>query len=59
MDLPWELHFVRAAKYLNVAPWELAEQSVYWTNLALSAEHYETRARNMIVAAHNRKMAGK
>lgn len=29
---------IRAAKYLGVAPWDLARQSVAWMNMALSAE---------------------
>jgi hypothetical protein len=29
---------IRAARYLHVAPWELAEQPVLWMNWALSAE---------------------
>lgn len=33
---------IQAAKYLNVAPWQLLEQSVYWRDkaiIAMSAEH--------------------
>ena len=33
---------MQAAKYLNVAPWELLEQSVYWKDkalVAMTAEH--------------------
>jgi len=33
---------IQAAKYLGVAPWDLIEQSVFWTDkalIAMSAEH--------------------
>lgn len=29
---------IRAAKYLGVAPWELAEKPIAWMNWALAAE---------------------
>ena len=32
---------VRAAKYLGVAPWELAEQPTYWRDVALYFEAEE------------------
>lgn len=38
---------IRAARYLGVAPWELAKQSVYWRNLALAFEAAENGARNV------------
>lgn len=35
--LPEWFVLVRAAKYLNVAPWELARQPLYWFEWALAA----------------------
>jgi hypothetical protein len=35
---------IRAARYLNVAPWELARQPVWWTEIALAAEAAEVKA---------------
>ncbi len=35
---------MRAAKYLGVAPWELLEQNVGWTNAALVAMDAEAKA---------------
>jgi hypothetical protein len=32
---------VRAAKYLGVAPWDLAEQPTYWRDVALYFEAEE------------------
>lgn len=37
---------MRAAKYLGVAPWELATKSVAWRNWALMIESAEIRAEN-------------
>lgn len=34
---PW-YKLMRAARYLGVAPWELAIQPLYWLNHALAAE---------------------
>ncbi len=36
---------VRAARYLGVAPWELAERPAAWQNWALTAEAAESEAR--------------
>jgi hypothetical protein len=36
----WYVH-LRAAKYLGVSPWELAQQPVFWRNAALVAEATE------------------
>ncbi|GIV51036.1 MAG: hypothetical protein KatS3mg038_1557 [Candidatus Kapaibacterium sp.] len=35
---------IRAAKYLNVPPWELARQAKWWTEIALIAETAEAKA---------------
>lgn len=35
---------LRAAKYLNVAPWELLHQPVYWQHWAIAAESAENAA---------------
>jgi hypothetical protein len=37
---------LRAAKYLGVAPWDLAERPVWWQEIALVAEKAETAAAN-------------
>ena len=37
---------IRAARYLNVAPWELLAQPDLWTDMALSAQAAETAAAN-------------
>jgi hypothetical protein len=36
---------VRAAKYFGVAPWVLADQPLYWTEVGLAALEAEGRAR--------------
>ena len=36
----WWFH-LRAARYLGVAPWDLAEQPLFWRNIALIAEDVE------------------
>jgi hypothetical protein len=35
---------LRAAKYLGVAPWDLAERPAHWMHLALAAESAELGA---------------
>jgi hypothetical protein len=37
---PW-YRLIRAAKYLGVPPWELAEQPIWWLNAALDAENID------------------
>ncbi len=39
----WYL-LIRAARYLGVAPWDLAERSVVWRDWALIAESAEAEA---------------
>ena len=36
---------IRAAKYLNVAPWDLLQQPMIWSQMALDAEIAEETAR--------------
>lgn len=42
--VPEEYEFLRAAKMLGVAPWELEQVSVYWTNAALEYARVEAEA---------------
>ena len=42
----------RAARYMSVPPWELAEQSAYWRDMALILESAEIAAKNEIDARH-------
>lgn len=46
---------VRAARYLNVAPWELLERPVYWTTWATMAEQAENEAERQQQERENRK----
>jgi len=39
---------MQAAKYLNVAPWELVDQSVYWRDKALIAMSAEAQAQKIL-----------
>lgn len=39
---------LRAARYLNVAPWNLAERNVAWMHIALMAESAENEARDAL-----------
>ena len=39
----WYL-LLRAAKYLGVAPWDLADKPVWWQEIALEAEGAEQAA---------------
>lgn len=36
---------LQAAKYLGVAPWDLAQRPVWWTEIALAARGAESYAR--------------
>lgn len=45
-SVPDWYELIRAARYLGVPPWELAERPVWWRNRALEAEHAELSARN-------------
>lgn len=37
---------IRAARYLGVAPWDLARQPVWWREIALQAERAEIEGNN-------------
>lgn len=52
-SVPDWYRLVRAARYYGVAPWELADRSVYWQELALMAESAEAEAEQ------SRREAGK
>jgi len=38
----------QAAKYMNVAPWELAKQSIWWQNKALVIMQAEYNAQKIL-----------
>lgn len=38
---------IKAARYLGVAPWELAERSAWWMNIAIDAQMAEAGAQNV------------
>ena len=44
-DLPDWYMLLRAARYLGVAPWDLAAQPAHWFQWALQAERAEVEAR--------------
>lgn len=46
---------LRAARYLNVAPWELIERPQTWTDWALAAESAEDAAREQLHKRAERK----
>jgi hypothetical protein len=46
--MPDDYPLVRAAKYLGVAPWLLAEQSVLWQQRALLFEAAEIEAQKAL-----------
>jgi hypothetical protein len=39
---------IQAAKYLNVAPWVLMDQSIYWQDKALKSITAENQARKIL-----------
>ena len=39
---PW-WNLLQAARYLRVAPWDLAEKPIWWTRIALAAMSAEAR----------------
>lgn len=41
---PWWYGLIRAARYLGVPPWELAQQPVFWREAALACEEAEASA---------------
>ncbi len=40
---------IRAARYLGIAPWELMEKPMIWTNWALTAEGAEIEAQASMI----------
>ncbi len=46
--LPDWYQLIQAAKYLNVAPWELLEHSIYWEERALDAMTAEVEAQEFL-----------
>lgn len=49
----WYL-LVRASRYFGVTPWELAQQSSYWMNLALTCESIDTSVQNEMMKRNDR-----
>jgi hypothetical protein len=45
----------QAAKWMNVAPWELAKQSIWWENKALIIMRAEYNAQKIIEQRYGRK----
>lgn len=43
-EIPTWYFVLRAAKYLGVAPWELADQPIFWMRVALATESAELEA---------------
>ncbi len=39
---------IKAANYLSVAPWDLLEHSIYWSDKALKAMQAEAQAQEII-----------
>lgn len=50
--MPWWYPLIRAARYLRVAPWDLAKQPVVWRTWALQAEASELGAQAEIRKRH-------
>lgn len=44
---------IRAARYLGVPPWELAEKPIAWMGWALAAESAEIEAQNEMMKHGN------
>lgn len=53
---PAEYRLIRAARYLGVAPWELAAQCDAWVNWAICFEQAEFKAERIAekIAKHRR-----
>ena len=47
-DVPDEYRLFRAARLLNVPPWELAQQSPVWMEWALLFESAEAKAQELL-----------
>ncbi len=46
--MPEYYGLIRAARYLGVPPWELAEQPIFWQDAALLVEGAELEAQEVI-----------
>lgn len=55
-EVPYWYLVLRAARYLRVAPWELAEMPVYWLYLALESEAAEGKAEEWRSKRHSSKL---
>ncbi len=53
--MPPEYELFRAARYLGVPPWELAQQPVWWMRLALTFEAAEAGAERDKEKSRSRK----
>lgn len=42
--MPNWYRLIQAAKYLGVAPWDLAQRPVWWMNIAVAAQNAEHAA---------------
>lgn len=49
-DCPDWYATIQAAKYLNCAPWELIEQSIYWQDKAFVGMDGESQAQDTLKA---------
>lgn len=52
-SVPNWYRLVKAARYLGVAPWDLATKPVWWLEVALASQDAEAKAR-----AHKTKSKG-
>lgn len=50
--MPWWYPLIRAARYLGVAPWDLAKQPAVWRIWALQAEASELGAQAELIKRH-------
>lgn len=50
-ELPGWYRLLRAARWLGVAPWELAQQPETWLHWAVAAENAEAKAREQLEKA--------
>lgn len=46
-EMPAWYLLVSAARYLKVAPWDLARQPAWWTNVAIAAQSAENSANKL------------
>lgn len=53
--MPEAYYVIRAARYLGVAPWDLAQQPRFWLDFALCCEYAESRAPEIAEAFADQK----